>query len=385
MPRRIAVVTVARSDYGHLKPLLVELSTAADVDLRLVVAGAHLDPRFGLTVRAIEADGWPIAERVTMLADSDAPAAVADAAGRGVQGFAAAFARLAPDIVVVLGDRLEMLAAAAAALPLGVGVAHVHGGEVTEGAIDEQARHAITKLAHLHFVAAAPYAERVRRMGEEDWRVHQVGAPGLDRFRTAPAVPRDELARRLGVALERPLAIVTFHPETLAPDDVAMQADELMAALKSLEGTIVASFPGADAGHAAIVDRLRALAASRPGTALVESLGDDVYAALLREADVMIGNSSSGLIETPSFRLPAVNVGGRQAGRLRARNVIDVEPTREAILAGVARALEPGFRRGLAGLENPYGDGHAAPRIARALREAPLGPRLLRKRFVDHA
>jgi len=352
MPRRIAVVTVARSDYGHLTPLLAELRAASDVELLLIVGGAHLDPRFGLT-------------------------------GRGVEGFSAALARRRPDVVVVLGDRLEMLAAAMAALPLAIPVAHVHGGEVTEGSIDEQVRHALTKLAHLHFVAAASYAERVRRMGEEDWRVYEVGAPGLDRFRVVRPVSRADLARRLGVALDSPVAIVTFHPETLAPDDVAMQADELMAALKSLDGTIVASCPGADAGYATIVERLQALVASRPGTALVESLGDDAYAALLREADVMIGNSSSGLIETPSFALPTVNVGLRQAGRLRARNVIDVEHGRDAILAGVARALEPAFRRGLAGLVNPYGDGHAAPRIARVLREMGLGPRLLRKKFAD--
>ena len=383
MPRTIAVVTVARSDYGHLKPVLAELATTPDVVLSLFVAAAHLVPRFGHTLHEIEADGWPVAERIAMTPDADDPEAVAVAAGAGVSAFARALARRRPDVLLVLGDRVEMLAAALAALPLGVPVAHVHGGEVTEGAIDEQARHAITKLSHLHFAAAEPYATRIRQMGEEDWRVHTVGAPGLDRFRSVPALSRETLARRLDVALERPVAVVSFHPETLAAEDVATQADELVAALKGLDGTIVASFPGADAGHGAIVERLEALAASRPGTRIVRSMGDDVYCALLREADMMVGNSSSGIIESPSFALPAVNVGARQAGRLRAANVVDVAHGRDAILAGVTRALDPAFRRALAGLRNPYGDGRAAPRIARVLREVSLGPRLLRKKFVD--
>jgi UDP-hydrolysing UDP-N-acetyl-D-glucosamine 2-epimerase len=385
MPRTIAVVTVARSDYGHLRPLLAELRAASDVTLGVVVGGAHFSPRFGRTVAEIEADGWPIVGSVNVAADSDTPEAIATAAGAGLAGFAIAFARARPDIVVVLGDRLEMLTAAAAALPLGVAVAHVHGGEITEGAIDEQARHAITKLSHLHFAAAEPYAARIRRMGEEDWRVHAVGAPGLDRFRLVAPLTRAALARRLDVPLTPPVVVVTFHPETLAPDDVAGHVDELVAALKDVNGTIVASFPGADAGHATIVRRLESFAASRASVRLLASMGDDVYAALLREADVMVGNSSSGIIETPSFALPAVNIGARQAGRLRAANVVDVEHGRDAIAAGLARALDPAFRRALAGLTNPYGDGHAAPRIARVLRDVPLGPRLLRKKFVDRS
>jgi UDP-hydrolysing UDP-N-acetyl-D-glucosamine 2-epimerase len=383
MPRVIGVVTVARSDWGHLVPVLEALRAAPDVTLRLLVGGAHLSPRFGSTVAAIEAAGWPIAARVEMLEAGDAPRDLAVAAARGVAGFADVFARECLDLLVLLGDRLEMLAAATAALPFALPVAHIHGGEITEGAIDEQARHAITKLAHLHFAAAEPYARRILQMGEEPWRVHCVGAPGLDRLAARAILPRAEIAARLGLALRRPTLLVTFHPVTLEHADTARQVDELAAALAAVDGDVVISYPGADTAHRAIVERWTALASSRPGTRLAASLGEDVYASLLREADVMVGNSSSGIIEAGSFALPVVNVGTRQQGRLRGPNVVDVGHRRDEIAAGLARALAPAFRRGLAGMRNPYGDGAAAPRITEVLRKVELGPRLVRKRFVD--
>jgi UDP-hydrolysing UDP-N-acetyl-D-glucosamine 2-epimerase len=383
MPRVIGVVTVARSDWGHLVPVLEALRAAPDVTLRLLVGGAHLSPRFGSTVAAIEAAGWPIAARVEMLEAGDAPRDLAVAAARGVAGFADLFARECLDLLVLLGDRLEMLAAATAALPFALPVAHIHGGEITEGAIDEQARHAITKLAHLHFAAAEPYARRILQMGEEPWRVHCVGAPGLDRLAARATLPRAEIAARLGLALRRPTLLVTFHPVTLEHADTARQVDELAAALAAVDGDVVISYPGADTAHRAIVERWTALASSRPGTRLAASLGEDVYASLLREADVMVGNSSSGIIEAGSFALPVVNVGTRQQGRLRGPNVVDVGHRRDEIAAGLARALAPAFRRGLAGMRNPYGDGAAAPRITEVLRKVELGPRLVRKRFVD--
>jgi UDP-hydrolysing UDP-N-acetyl-D-glucosamine 2-epimerase len=272
---------------------------------------------------------------------------------------------------------------AVAALPFALPVAHVHGGEVTEGAMDEQARHAITKLAHLHFAAAEVYAERIRAMGEEPWRVHCTGAPGLDRLAALATLSREALADRLGLPLRRPTLLVTFHPETLAYADVPEQVEELAAALEKTEGDVIVTFPGADTSAYAIITRLRALALARPRTRLVESLGEDVYASLLREADAMVGNSSSAIIEAPSFGLPAVNIGDRQRGRLRGANVIDVGHGRDAIAAGIRRALDPAFRRALSGRPNPYGDGRAAPRIVRVLREVELGPRLVRKRFAD--
>ena len=381
MPRAIGVVTVARSDWDYLVPVL-EAIREAGLDLRLYVGGSHLSERFGSTVSVIEKAGWPIAARVEMLGSGDTPADMATAASRATAGLAAEFARHRPDLLVILGDRIEMLGAAVAALPFAIPIAHIHGGEVTEGAIDEQARHAITKLAHLHFTSAEPYAHRIRQMGEEPWRVHCVGAPSLDGLRLLVPLSRADLAAHLRLPLRRPTLLVTFHPVTLELADTARHVEELAAALASVEGDVVITYPGADAAHRTIVERWNALAAERPGTRLVPSLGFEVYGSLLREADVMVGNSSSGIIESEFVGLPVVNIGNRQKGRLRNRNVIDVGHARDEIAAGIASAVDPTFRRGLDGMPKIYGDGNAAPRIAAVLRDVDLAA-LPRKRFVD--
>ncbi len=231
-PRRIGVVTVARSDYGHLRPVLEGIRRASDLELVLFVAGMHLDPTFGSTAGEIEADGFAIAERVPMLEGSDSPEAVAASTGRGVEGFARAFARQRPDLLVVLGDRFEMLAAAVAALPFALPVAHIHGGEVSEGAMDNQIRHAITKLAHLHFASAEPHARRIAQMGEETWRIHAVGGPGIDRIAATAPLTREALAGELNLPAAGPWLLVTFHPVTLEYRDTAAHVDELLAALE---------------------------------------------------------------------------------------------------------------------------------------------------------
>ena len=382
--RRVGVVTVSRSDYGHLRPVLEGIRSAPDLDLALFVAGMHLSPGFGLTVREIEADGVPIAERIDMLEGGDTPEAVAASTGRGVAGFARAYARQRPDLLVVLGDRFEMLAAAVAALPFVLPVAHIHGGEVSEGAMDNQIRHAITKLAHLHFASAEPHARAIARMGEEPWRIHTVGAPGLDRLADLEALPREVLALELDLPADGPWLLVTFHPVTLEYGDTAGHIDELLAALEKTDGTLVMSYPNADTSGRLIIERLEEFAARHPRRCrLARNLGERLYLSLLRYADIMIGNSSSGLIEAPSFGLPVVNIGARQRGRLRGGNVIDVEPAREDILRGIEVAQTPAFRARARAAANPYGDGRAAPRIVEVLRTVPLDRRLVQKRFAD--
>ena len=382
--KRIGVVTVSRSDYGHLRPVLEALRRAPDLELLLLVAGMHLASEFGLTVRDIEADGFPISARVEMLGGGDTPEAVATATGQGVAGFGEAFARLRPDVVVVLGDRFEMLAAAVAALPFALPVAHIHGGEVSEGAMDNQIRHAITKLAHLHFASAEPHARRIAAMGEEPWRIHTVGAPGLDRLATTEPLPRAALARELGLPEAGPWLLVTFHPVTLEYRDTAAHIDELLAALEKTDGFIVITYPNADTAGRLIIERIEEFAGRHPRRCrLAKSLGERLYLSLLRHADLMIGNSSSGLIEAPSFGLPVVNVGSRQRGRLRGANVIDVEPSREDILRGIEGAQALPFRVRARAAANPYGDGHAAPRIVEILRSVPIDVRLVQKRFGE--
>ena len=382
--KRIGVVTVSRSDYGHLRPVLEALRRAPDLELLLLVAGMHLASEFGLTVRDIEADGFPISARVEMLGGGDTPEAVAAATGRGVAGFGEAFARLRPDVVVALGDRFEMLAAAVAALPFALPVAHIHGGEVSEGAMDNQIRHAITKLAHLHFASAEPHARRIAAMGEEPWRIHTVGAPGLDRLATTEPLPRAALARELGLPEAGPWLLVTFHPVTLEYRDTAAHIDELLAALEKTDGFIVITYPNADTAGRLIIERIEEFAGRHPRRCrLAKSLGERLYLSLLRHADLMIGNSSSGLIEAPSFGLPVVNVGSRQRGRLRGANVIDVEPSREDILRGIEAAQALPFRVRARAAANPYGDGHAAPRVVDVLRSVPVDAQLVQKRFSD--
>jgi len=382
--RRVGVVTVGRSDYGHLRPVLEAIRRAPDLELLLFVAGMHLASEFGLTVRDIEADGFPISARVEMLGGGDTPEAVAAATGRGVTGFGEAFARVRPDLLVVLGDRFEMLAAAVAALPFALPVAHIHGGEVSEGAMDNQIRHAITKLAHLHFASAEPHARRIAAMGEEPWRIHTAGAPGLDRLATTEPLSRAALARELGLPEAGPWLLVTFHPVTLEYRETAAHVDELLAAIEKTDGFIVITYPNADTSGRVIMERIEEFAGRHPRRCrLAKSLGERLYLSLLRHADLMIGNSSSGLIEAPSFGLPVVNVGSRQRGRLRGANVIDVEPSREDILRGIEAAQALPFRARARATANPYGDGHAAPRIVDVLRSVPIDARLVQKRFSD--
>lgn len=379
--RAIGVVSVGRSDYGHLVPVLEEIRRAPDLTLTLFVAGMHLSPDFGSTVRMIEADGWPIAERIDMLERDDSPEGVARSTGNGVRGFAAAYARHRPDVLVVLGDRFEMLAAAVAALPFTIPVAHIHGGEVSEGAMDNQIRHAITKLSHIHFASAPGPARQIARLGEEPWRIHTVGAPGLDRLRAVKRLSREEVAEQLGLSRPRPWLLVTFHPVTLEYGETEAHVDELLAALDKVDGVMVITYPNADTAGRTVIRRVEEFAARSARVRLVPNLGDRVYLSLLEHADVMVGNSSSGLIEAPSFGLPVVNIGDRQRGRLRGPNVIDVAADREAIVRAVEAALAPGFRERLRGLPNPYGDGHAAGRIVRVLTEVALDARLLQKRL----
>lgn len=381
--RTIGVVSVGRSDYGIYTPILRRIQSDPELRLALFVGGMHLMPAFGLTVSLIEADGFPITERVDSGLAGDAPAAVARAMGAAVQGFAGAFEQTRPDILVVLGDRFDMFPAAVAALPMNIPVAHIHGGELTRGAIDDALRHAMTKLSHLHFASTEEYARRLRRLGEEPWRVTVSGAPALDALSSVRPLPREELEKRVGMDLSEPPVLVTYHPVTLEHEAAGAQAESLLEALRDAGAPVVFTQTNADSGGAAVREAIARFIASYGRARQADNLGMPAYFSLMRRAAAMVGNSSSGLIEAPSFGLPVVNVGTRQEGRLRARNVIDVGYGREEICAGLARALSPEFRGGLAGLVNPYGDGHASERIVKRLKEVELGDRLLRKVFYE--
>jgi GDP/UDP-N,N'-diacetylbacillosamine 2-epimerase (hydrolysing) len=381
MKRRIAAVTVSRSDYGIYYPLLRTIHAEPDCELLLIVAGAHLSSRFGNTVREIEKDGCAVAARVPMLLADDSPGAVAMSAGIGVMNFANAYTALRPDLLLLLGDRVEMLAAALAAVPLRIPIGHIHGGELTLGAIDDGMRHAISKLSHLHFVSTATYGDRLRQMGEERERIFVTGSPVIDGIMQESPVPQAELEAEIGMPLSGAL-LSTFHPATLDQEDAGRQVDRLLEGLAGFDNPLVFTYPGADAGYGAIVERVEAFVARTPRARLFINLGHRKYHSLLRYVTAMVGNSSSGMIEAASFRLPVVNIGDRQAGRLRSANVIDVPCHGEAIARGIERALDPGFRKSIADMCSPFGDGDASRKIVQVLKTAPL-TEILRKRFCD--
>lgn len=383
--RRIGVVTTSRADFGIYRPLLRGILAAPGLELLLIVSGMHLCPQFGLTVGEIEAEGMPIARRVETLLENDTPLGVARSLGLAVGNLAPALDELRPDLLLVLGDRFEMLAAACAAAPLKIPLAHLHGGELTQGALDDAFRHAMTKLSHLHFVATREYARRVIQMGEEPWRVTVCGALGLVNLENVGLLERTALEARLGLDLQPAPLLVTFHPETLAAEAPLTQAGELLAALEQVERPLVFSLPNADAGGVALGLRLKEFVARHPRGVLADNLGTQVYFSLMACAAAMVGNSSSGIIEAPSFRLPVVNIGDRQAGRIRAANVIDVACRRQDIARAIAQASSPAFRRGLKNLVNPYSQPDPVGAILERLKAVDLGPGLINKRFYDLA
>jgi UDP-hydrolysing UDP-N-acetyl-D-glucosamine 2-epimerase len=385
--RRICVVTTSRADYGLLRDLMRAIDDDPDLDLLVVASGMHLAPEFGLTYREIEEDGLRIDRRIDMLQSAGDETDVARSIGAGIIGFADGFAELRPDIVVLLGDRFELLSPAIAAFVARIPIAHIHGGETSQGALDEGVRHSVTKLASFHFPATETYRRRIVQMGEDPGRVFAFGAPGLDGLRHLTLLTRTELEERLGFSLRSPVAIVTYHPVTLEHGSARRRVDALFSALTQVGVRAVFTKANADDEGRLINQKIAAFCASRPSDyRLFDNLGQLVYLSCLRHVDMMVGNSSSGLIEAPSFELPVVNIGDRQLGRQRAANVIDVGATAAEIAAGIRTALSPKWRAGLAGMVNPYagqGEESVSLRIKEQLKRADLGLETLKKRFRD--
>jgi UDP-hydrolysing UDP-N-acetyl-D-glucosamine 2-epimerase len=378
MKRTIAVVTSSRADYSHLYWPLRDLQQHPDVDLRLIVLGAHLSPQFGETVREIENDGFPIAARLECLLSSDTDVGMAKTLGLAVLSLADLLEHMRPDLLLLIADRYEMLAPAAVALTMRIPVAHIEGGEISEGAIDDAVRNALTKMSHLHFTSTEGAKARVIAMGEEPCRVHRAGAPSLDHLRRSRLLDRGELEEKLQLALETTAVMVAYHPVTLLRDTTG-EADALFAALQQIEGQIIFCYPNSDAGNHALLQRTRSFLSARGDARLFVNLDAVTYWSLLRQVAVLIGNSSSGIMEAASFAVPVVNVGFRQQGRERARNVLDAAPEAAAILAQVAKARSQAFRDSLVGMTNPYGNGHAAETIVQVLTTTSLDGLLVKR------
>ena len=383
MNRKICVITGGRAEYGLLRWVMQGIRDDPELDLQLIATGMHLSSAFGSTYLDMERDGFQITAKVPVLTDSDTPAGVAQSMGLGLAGFAQAFADLQPDVIVVLGDRYEIFSAVAAALVARIPVAHLHGGELTEGAFDDALRHAITKMSHLHFVAAQPYRQRVIQLGEAPETVFLVGGLGVDSLLRVPLLSRSELEQALDFSFGERTVLVTFHPATLSAASPGEQMAELLVALDAMPDThFIFTLPNADNGGQEIAAQIDNFVARNPRAKPYAALGQQRYFSCLAHCDMVVGNSSSGLTEAPSFKKPTVNIGDRQRGRLKASSVIDCEPTSASISAALYRACSVDFIQSLGTAINPYGQGGAADKVVATLKAHPLGS-LIPKVFFD--
>jgi GDP/UDP-N,N'-diacetylbacillosamine 2-epimerase (hydrolysing) len=381
--KKICVVTGTRAEYGLLRWVMEGIRLSAVLELQVIATGMHLSPEFGMTVDAIEADGFKIDRKVEMLLSSDTAVGVTKSMGLGMIGFADALAELKPDVMLILGDRYEIFAAAASAMIARIPIAHLHGGEITEGAFDEAIRHSITKMSHLHFVAADEYRQRVIQLGEQPERVFQTGGIGIDNILRLKLLTRDELEAALNLNLAKRNLLITFHPVTLEHNTSRNQMDELLAALAELEDTgLIFTMPNADTAGRVIFRQIKDFCAQHSHAHAFMSLGQLRYLSCIQHVDGVVGNSSSGLTEVPSLKKGTVNIGDRQRGRLKAVSVIDCNPDKVSISNALAQLFSPDFQAVLSAVENPYGDGGASEAIVRLLEEQQLD-NLLKKHFHD--
>lgn len=379
--RKIAVVTGTRAEYGILKPVLKAIKACPRLDLVLIVTGMHLSKEFGYTIKEIRKDGFKIDAKVEMLYTEDTGAAMAKSIGKCIQKMTEVLKRIKPDFIVLLGDRAEMLSGAVAASYMGIPIAHLHGGEVS-GSVDDSVRHAITKLAHIHFPATPESANRIIKMGEDPSRIFIVGAPSLDTILNEKLPERAELSKKYDLDLAKPILLVLQHPVVTEADEAARQTKETLDAIVELKHQTILIYPNADAGGRRMIKVIKKYE-KYPFIKSFKSIPYTDYLGLMKVASVMIGNSSSGIIEAPSFHLPVVNIGTRQEGRERSTNVIDVEYDREEVVKAVKKALyDRKFRAEVKKCKNPYGDGKSSQRIVKVLSEIKITPKLLQKKIT---
>ena len=383
MKRRICVVTGSRADYGLLRFVMQRIKEDADLVLQVVVTGMHLSSTFGLTYKEIEADGFNIDSKVETLSSSDTAVGITESMGKGLSGCAEVFSRLQPDVIVVLGDRFEIFAATTAALVAKIPVAHLHGGETTVGAFDEAFRHSITKMSHLHFVAAEEYRKRVIQLGENPYNVFLVGGLGVDGIKNTTLLSKNELESSLGIKFQLKNLLITFHPVTLEYQTSETQMKNLLSAMSNLsDTTLIFTMPNADTGSLALIKLIEEFVKSHLNAHSFVSLGQQLYLSCIAQVDGIVGNSSSGLTEVPSFKKGTINIGARQLGRLQASSVINCEPEEEQIMAALVKLYSYDFQTSLAMASNPYGEGGASFKVVNILKDALLDG-MIQKTFHD--
>jgi GDP/UDP-N,N'-diacetylbacillosamine 2-epimerase (hydrolysing) len=380
--RKVCVITGSRAEYGLLKWLLHAIEKETVLELQLIVTGSHLSPEFGLTHKEIEQD-FDISMAIETLTSSDTPVGITTSMGLGLIRYADAYKKLKPDLVLVLGDRYEIFAATAAALVARVPVAHLHGGETTEGAFDEALRHSITKMSHLHFVAAEEYRNRVIQLGEQPEYVFNVGGLGVDSIRRSKLLSIEELQTSLGFKLLPKNLLITFHPVTLEAQTASKQMNELLVALSELSNTnLIFTMPNADTDGRVIIKMIEEFCSKNAHAQYFTSMGQLRYFSAINYIDGVLGNSSSGLAEVPSFKKGTINIGDRQKGRLKAGSVIDCKPTQDSIKKAISKLYSSEFQKKLLSTINPYGDGDSVGKIIEVLKSAPL-ENLIKKKFFD--
>ena len=382
--RKICVVTGSRAEYGLLYWIIRNIQDAKSLELQLVVTGMHLSPEFGSTYRQIENDGFRITRKVEMLLSSDTPSGIAKSMGLGISGFGEIYEALQPDIVLMLGDRFELLAAASAALVAALPIAHIHGGEVTQGAFDEAIRHSISKMSHLHFTSTDAYRRRVIQLGEHPDRVFNVGAPGLDNIERLKLLSRSELEGAIGMELGSRSLLVTWHPVTLEPGRTRTDCQVLLNVLDQVDGLkVIFTKANADTEGSIINQLIDEYVLDHSNQAVVHtSLGQVRYLSAVKHVNGVVGNSSSGIIEAPSFQTGTVNIGDRQYGRVRADSVIDCETTEESIRSALKLLFSREFIEKLCTVNNPHGGGNVAGKIVKELKTQPID-NIIKKLFFD--
>ena len=383
MSRKICVITGTRAEYGLLRWIMQGIKDDPDLTLQVIATGMHLSPEFGLTYREIEKDGFQIDRKVEMLTSSDTPVGIGKSMGLGLIGFVDALNELNPDLIVVLGDRFEIFAVVAAALVARMPVAHLHGGETTEGAFDEALRHSITKMSHLHFVAAEEYRQRVIQLGEQPERVFLVGGLGIDNIKRLKLLDRAELEASIDFQLGAKNLLITFHPVTLETSTAENQMTELLAALSELKDTqLIFTMPNADTDGRTLIKMVQQFVAQHPNARAYTSLGQLRYLSCVAQVDGVVGNSSSGLAEVPSFKKGTINIGDRQRGRLQAESVINCEPTRQGVAAALVKLYTADFQASLSQVQNPYGEGGASEKVVKTIAHCALDG-IAKKSFYD--
>lgn len=383
--KKICVVTGTRAEYGLLKPLIKKISNDKELQLQLIVTGMHLSSEFGLTFKEIETDGFTITEKVEILLSSDTPTSISKSMGLAMISFSECFERIAPDLVVVLGDRYEIFAVAGAASVARIPIAHLHGGETTEGAFDEAFRHAISKMSYLHFTSTEPYRKRVVQLGENPERVFNVGAIGIENIKEIDYLSKGELEKSLDFNLGNQFALVTFHPVTLEDSTSSDQFENLLSALNAFPNLrVLFTKANSDTNGRVINNMIDSYVSQNPDRAIAfYSLGLKRYLSAMNYTDLVIGNSSSGILEAPAFFKPTVNIGDRQKGRIKADSVIDCKPVTEDIIRAINIALDNEFRDKIKMQDNPYGDGEVSTKIITEIKKFLSSPINLKKSFFD--